>query len=88
MAGTSGVVTAINYGKGVRFDHFGLYGYNTQTTNNSSYVFSPHELGIVSAEKLLERDEVKFGITWDGVKVTAFETNTDGKKNGVVAHLG
>ena len=70
MAGTSGVVTAVNYGKGVRFDHFGLYGYDTTITNNKNYVFNPHELGIVSSDQLFDCNEVVFGLTWNGLKIT------------------
>jgi hypothetical protein len=73
MAGTSSVVTAVNYGKGVRFDHFGLYGYDITSTKDSGYVFNPHELGILSPEVLLENDNVKFALTWDGLKVAKKE---------------
>lgn len=79
MAGSSGIVTSVNYGKGVRFDHFGIYGYDIGgTSSNNKYSFNPHTLSITNSEGLLNRNEVKFALTWDGLKIITHANPTEG----------
>ena len=50
--GYDGKIATVNYAKGVRFDKFGLYGYNLDDSiqsTNKSYTFNPIDEGISSA---------------------------------------
>jgi hypothetical protein len=74
----AGKAIGVNYGRGVRFDQFGIYGYNIGDSRVSSYVFNPMDDGVVTAEQLLQKEAVKFALTWDGFKIKNNDDNGGG----------
>lgn len=70
----------VDFSKGVRYDRFGIYGYNT----NSTVDFNTKNLS--SAQELLNKDEVIFGLTWEGLKVSGVNgaTITIGKQDNSI----
>ena len=61
-----GDIGKVNFSKGVRFDKFGVYGYNSEGTN-----FVPVKENIHTSEDLLKNSKVTFGLTWDGLKMSS-----------------
>jgi hypothetical protein len=54
----------VNFSKGVRFDRFGIYGYDTNGSRNFI------STNINSSEEILQNNSVTFGLTWEGLKVS------------------
>lgn len=67
-----------NYNKGVRFDRFGLYGYDGQ-----GQTWAPKNLNEV-------RERANFALTWDGLQVEASNKTYGGivHRGGLVTKLG
>lgn len=58
-------VVETNYNRFVRFDRFGIYGFDGAISDK---LFHPD-----SAEEIMNRNETKFALTWEGLKIKVGE---------------
>jgi hypothetical protein len=68
--GTASNPNKISMGKGVRFDKFGIYGYDTSLEGASgALVFDPHKQNPnpsqeLTSEVLMNMPDISFALTW------------------------